>query len=692
MIGRSFANQSPESETRVDANSFTSAIYQTRRSLAEQITADGHWEGHLSSSALATATAVIALEQFVKHCQASLTERSSRKAFAAKQRKRFDDSTEQKKRFDEDRHVCSEDDLKDCRERLNAGRRWLIETQNEDGGWGDSVLSSSNISTTALVWAALADHDAPPKDASRIRAAEAKCERWIQRIAGSLEPDEIAEAISQRYGRDRTFSVPILTTLAIRGRLGRKQDAWRQIVQLPFEVAALPHQCFAIARLPVVSYALPALIAMGQLRHQRLPSRNPFARIARKLAWKTTQRKLEEIQPTGGGFLEATPLTSFVVIALLACEATPWRVIQNGIHFIVASARPDGSWPIDTNLATWTTTLAVNALAVNSLAKENSTAPHDLYCSETVRQWLLAQQYTTEHPFTHAAPGGWAWTDLAGGVPDADDTSGALLALKKLSGENDLSAATAGLQWLAQLQNRDGGMPTFCRGWGTLPFDRSSCDITAHAIRAWVAWIDHVPPKLQKVLRKGIRRGERYLASQQSQSGFWSPLWFGNQHASPEENRVYGTSRVLLAIADLLMDSTSSRSNSPDEILSRTKINWQAAVEWLRSIQNDDGGWGADRAIPSSIEETGLAVEALAAIWMVIDRQTLGRSTIDRNEIREAVERGINFLIDRTAGGTQFPASPIGFYFAKLWYFERLYPVLYTLAALEKSSVMLNSP
>ena len=39
------------------------------------------------------------------------------------------------------------------------------------------------------------------------------------------------------------------------------------------------------------------------------------------------------------------------------------------------------------------------------------------------------------------------------------------------------------LDWLIHLQNRDGGWPTFCRGWGALPFDRSGCDLTAHVLR-----------------------------------------------------------------------------------------------------------------------------------------------------------------------------------------------------------------
>ena len=34
------------------------------------------------------------------------------------------------------------------------------------------------------------------------------------------------------------------------------------------------------------------------------------------------------------------------------------------------------------------------------------------------------------------------------------------------------------------------------------------------------------------------------------------------------------------------------------------------------------------------------------------------------------------------SGGSVLPQScPIGFYFAKLWYFERLYPMVYTAAA-----------
>ena len=48
--------------------------------------------------------------------------------------------------------------------------------------------------------------------------------------------------------------------------------------------------------------------------------------------------------------------------------------------------------------------------------------------------WLLGQQYRDVHPYTNADPGGWAWTDLSGGVPDADDTPGAVLAFARGAG------------------------------------------------------------------------------------------------------------------------------------------------------------------------------------------------------------------------------------------------------------------
>lgn len=218
----------------------------------------------------------------------------------------------------------------------------------------------------------------------------------MTQAAGSLVPAALADTIAARYGKDRTFSVPILTMCALAGRLGDRKSAWRLITQLPFELAALPQSWFRFILLPVVSYALPALISMGLARHRNKPSKNPLTRILRRLSTSRVLKVLTQIQPAGGGFLEATPLTSFVVMSFIGAGMADHPVVGQGVSFLIRSARPDGSWPIDTNLATWITTLSINAIAATG---PDSIATH-LNPAEraAVRTWLLNQQYRVRHP------------------------------------------------------------------------------------------------------------------------------------------------------------------------------------------------------------------------------------------------------------------------------------------------------
>ncbi len=573
-----------------------SALAKATAVLMAELNADGHWRGELSSSALSTATAVIALATVNATAHAALIAR---------------------------------------------GRDWLARNQNADGGWGDTTRSKSNISTTALCWGAFAKVDAA--FASHV----ARAESWLTQSAGSTEPTALARAIAARYGKDRTFSVPILMVLALTGRLGAR--GWQMVPKLPFELAAVSHRLWGALRLPVVSYALPALIAIGQTIHHHAPTRNPLTRFLRALTRRKTLRVLATIQPPNGGFLEATPLTAFVTMSLGAMGLGGHLVAQRGVRFLAASARADGSWAIDTDLATWATTLAVKALAYQPRAL----SPEQRL---TLREWLLAQQYRTTHPYTHAAPGGWAWTDLPGGVPDADDTPGALLALAKLGAIDGPTerAACAGAAWLLGLQNRDGGIPTFCRGWGALPFDRSSPDLTAHTLRAWSAWRVQFPDRPR--LERAIARAIHFLRKCQRPDGAWVPLWFGNEHAPREENPLYGTAHVALALREI-----SAAGYTEATPLARR------GEAYLTASQNPDGGWGGAPGTPSTTEETALAVEALA----------------HTNHITATV-RGTQWLMARISDDTWRTPSPLGFYFAKLWYHEKLYPLIWTVAALGK--------
>jgi squalene-hopene/tetraprenyl-beta-curcumene cyclase len=383
------------------------------------------------------------------------------------------------------------------------------------------------------------------------------------------------------------------------------------------------------------------------------------------------------MQPASGGFLEAVPLTSFVAMSLAGMGLRDHGIVRDAVGFLRSRAREGGSWPIDTNLATWVTTLSVSALAAGG-SLQDRLAKAD---REAVRDWLLAQQHRERHPYTAAEPGGWAWTDLPGGVPDADDTAGALVALRLLArADTDARRAVVdGAAWLLGLQNADGGVPTFCRGWGALPFDRSAPDLTAHAIRAWSVWRDDLPDRLRRRVDRGIRRGLAFLARSQRGDGSWHPLWFGNEEAPEQANPTYGTARVVLALAACF---------SPGD--GRAAGICGRGTDWLVAAQGEAGGWGGDRGVELSVEETAVAVEALAAVVTRADMEGAAAPPVD--EARAAAERGLGWLVERAGGDDMPEAAPIGFYFASLWYFERLYPLVFTVAAMERASAAGLSP
>src|SRR5436309_1399336 len=98
---------------RFDSTALEETVETLTRRLLAMRNGAGYWEGELASSALSTATAVAAL---------ALARRP----------------------------------LPEHERLVRHGLSWHARNRNPDGGWGDTVKSKSNISTTALCWAAIA--------------------------------------------------------------------------------------------------------------------------------------------------------------------------------------------------------------------------------------------------------------------------------------------------------------------------------------------------------------------------------------------------------------------------------------------------------------------------------------------------------------------------------------------------------
>lgn len=571
---------------------------------------EGFWSGRLSSSALGTAVAIVAL-------------------------KINGDNSD--------------------RQLIIHGLDWLLDHVNSEGGFGDTPHSTSNVSTSLLCYAAISYCG---EGSDRSYKTLINIEKYLSQQKIDLTKGDITSSVLDFYGHDLTFSVPILSMLVICGVLDKK--VCTKIPQLPFEFTLFPASWYSLFNLRVVSYAIPALIAVGVFIYKTRRRHNPIMSWIRNRSIQPALQKLEKIVPESGGFLEAIPLTAFVAMCLVASGLSDNPVVTKGLTFLRNQQRSDGSWPIDTDLSTWVTTSSVKAFG--------SQLPIEFSAVETDRivNHLKNVQYKEVHPFNLAQPGGWGWTNFSGSVPDVDDTSGAILALLELYHTNNINADVIinGCRWLTNLQNKDGGFPTFCKGWGRLPFDSSSSDLTGHALYALSKSLeivgDRMLVEMQNTVKQCIARSFGFLWKAQEDNGCWYPLWFGNQFTSNQKNPVYGTSKVTIYLKDSLL------CNSPDDNMKKNIGRMVSdAQDFLLKQQNENGSWGGELDVPGTIEESSLAISAL-----------IGRDDI-------AVMKGFEWL-EKEYYRNGLRSNPIGLYFAMLWYDEKLYPLIYYIEALRR--------
>lgn len=579
------------------------------KTLVLEMKSEGYWEGRLSSSALGVAVAVAALW------------------------------------FDDPENHSAE---------IDKGLNWLRTNINSDGSFGDTPESPGNVSTSLLVYAAanLFSEEKP-----WIVSFQKKIAGYLLKQNIDIHSSQVSKVILDHYKKDYTFSVPILAMSGLCGIPGK--DAFRHIPQLPFELSLLPRKFYRLLNLSVVSYAIPALVAVGIVIFKKKDS-GFFWRLVRKFSVPHALKILHRMLPESGGYLEAIPLTAFVALSLINAGYGEAEVVKKGIRFLKTTQREDGGWPIDVDLSTWVTSLSVKAFRSNL----NGFIDTDLQDKITDHFKLI--QTKSVHPFNGSGPGGWGWTNFPGSVPDGDDTPGTILAMLKMEPAKWVKEEIYnGCRWLFRLQNSDGGFPTFSRGWGKLPFDQSCSDLTGHSLLAFSSVMETYRNELsgrqKKRLVKAFEKALHYLENHQRSDGSWLPLWFGNQLTGDHTNPVYGTARVVTYLKDSLEHGWLS-----EEFSQRLNKLITKGKQFLISAQNNDGSWGGAKNIPGTMEETALAVSALASL-----------------ENREVCDAGLTWL-DAFYRLNGLKAAPIGLYFASLWYDEKLYPVTAYLEALSR--------
>ena len=307
--------------------------------------------------------------------------------------------------------------------------------------------------------------------------------------------------------------------------------------------------------------------------------------------------------------------------------------------------------------------------AIAMVALEEAGLPPDHPALIEAADWLLEKQIVGPGDWMvktrGVMPGGWAFEFRNDFYPDVDDTAFVLMALQRVDypDKSRMEAATRrGLTWLLAMQNDDGGWGAFdhnndrqflCQ----IPFadhnamiDPSTADVTARVVEClgWYGWHASHPV---------IERAVKFLLKDQTEEGPWFGRW--------GVNYVYGTSGVLRAL----------------ETIGLTVRGYcQQAVEWLRKVQNSDGGFGESIAsyYDPALKGKGVSTASQTA-WGLIG--LLAASDVDD----PAVGRAVTHLVERQQSdgswaekeftGTGFPCV----FYLKYHLYRNYFP-LYALA------------
>jgi squalene-hopene/tetraprenyl-beta-curcumene cyclase len=306
----------------------------------------------------------------------------------------------------------------------------------------------------------------------------------------------------------------------------------------------------------------------------------------------------------------------------------------------------------------WDTAIAAFALgeAGQSAVNKPGTA-----LTRTV-DWLLAREirrngdWSVKRPYTE--PSGWAFEFQNDWYPDIDDTAMVLLAFPHMKASH-ASAQSAtrrrALDWLLAMQSKDGGWAAFDvdNNWEILthvPFadhnamlDPTCADITGRTLEALAAnGLDRSYP--------ACRRAVDYLTRTQLSDGSWYGRW-GVAY-------IYGTCFALRGLQAMREDTGG--------------VHMRRAGDWLRSIQNSDGGWGESCASYDNDIYTAAESTPSQTAWALMGLVASGDTSSPE------VRNGVEYLIGtQTADGSWSEELATGTGFPKVFYLNYHYYRLY---------------
>jgi squalene-hopene/tetraprenyl-beta-curcumene cyclase len=470
---------------------------------------------------------------------------------------------------------------------------YLRARQGEHGGWPLFHRGAFNISASVKAYLALKAIGDPP-DAphmARARAAilahggAARCNvftRCLLALFGFVPwravpamPVEIMALpkwfpfhLDKVSYWSRTVLVPLLVLMALKPRARNPRGV---AIDELFVVPPARVRSWYSGERTLLSYGFRALDRLLRVAEPHFPAAGRRRAIARAVAFVTERLNGEDGL---GAIYPAMANTVMMFDCLGYAKDHPDLAVAKRALAKLLVLDPGRTYCQPCLSPVWDTALVCHAL-MEVGAEAVEPARRGAQWLERCQVLDVVGDWAARRP--HVRPGGWAFQYANPHYPDVDDTAVVVMALDRIDPVAHREAIQRATEWVLGLQSKNGG-------WGAFDADNT------HSYLNHIPFADHGalldPPTADVTARclgmlaqlgfekdhPAIVAGLAFLRREQEPAGCWYGRW--------GTNYVYGTWSVLCAYNACGVDM-----RRPDV---------RRAVEWLKSKQRADGGWGED--------------------------------------------------------------------------------------------------
>jgi squalene-hopene/tetraprenyl-beta-curcumene cyclase len=554
------------------------------------------------------------------------------------------------------------------RGRMERAVNEILRHQNEDGGWSIYPGGPSNISLGVKAYLAL-----KLMGWSQDHPVLVKARKWVLANGGVTECNTFTKiylCFLGQYEYDAVPAVPPEIVLFPNWFYFNIYEisSWSRAILVPLSIAYAKKP---FKKIPT-EQGIDELFVGGRANanlHLRWDKKRPIGwrnfflaldrlahwservhiRPLRKMALKKAEKWLLERFEKSDGLGAIYPAMMNAIIALKCMGYTvddPQFIRAMDEFEKLGLDFPDGepNYPTPTFRMqpcvspVWDTAQAVVALGEAGVAADD---PRMVKAAD----WLLSKEVREKGDWSftlpNTPPGGWYFEFNNEFYPDVDDSAEVLLALNCVRHpreRNQHDAAQRAIDWIFAMQCKNGGWASFDKDntkkiFEFIPFadhnamiDPPTVDITGRILEMLAQYgYTRRDPRVEKALQ--------FCLKEQEPDGSWFGRW--------GVNYLYGTFLVLRGLEAM------GYWNHETAI--------QQAAEWIRMVQNSDGGWGETCGSydDPNTKAVGPSTPSQTA-WAVLGLLAAGDTRSD------SVAKGIRWLIDQQLPSGSWPESAEG--------------------------------